>query len=103
MEERGPTSTPEPGLDAGPLQESDILLWEGLCERALEEQDARKLDFYLGAAESVGVPRQELLARLEQQFPDDPLLQSQISESQPLIADEELPPSLEPPLSEDPM
>ena len=97
METSGLESMPAPAPAEEPIQETDIRLWEGLCSRALEDEDQPKLEFYLDAAESVGVTREVLLPRLQEEFPDDPILASLTSALPPTMEDPSLPPDLSPP------
>jgi hypothetical protein len=71
-------------------QQSLYRLWAGLVLQAADEGDLATAGFYLGAGESQGLDRQEIVRLALESQPDDPLLAS-------LTSGRHLPPDLQPP------
>jgi hypothetical protein len=55
---------PRPSARSGPIP-PDMLLWISLLQQARREQNSKLEEYYLQAAESQGLDRQELLAHVQ--------------------------------------
>lgn len=82
MEQRYSGTSPAQSRLPEEEQESMYRLLSGLLLRAIAENDQPTAEFYLGAGESGGLSRQEIVRRALEAEPNNPLLLSLASSPQ---------------------